>query len=121
MVSQATKVLVRQTAKVVLCSALCSAALTSCESSSKKNTLLSNQPTVVRQTEYNGTRYLVIQMADGKRYCIPAETSQDPIKPCDCDLPECRPMCGTPALPPSNDLPPVPYDAGAGSGSTAPR
>jgi hypothetical protein len=120
MVRQATKVLVRQATKVFFCTAVWGAALMSCESSSRRNTLPGGQPFAVRQTEYDGRRYLVIEMPDGKRYAVPAESNQDPIRPCNCDLPECRPMCGIPVQPP-NDLLPVPYDAGAGSGSSAPR
>lgn len=66
-------------------------------------------PPVVRATVYNNTRYLVIE-SGGRSYAVPTDSAPgEPIVPCECDLRECKPMCGLP-----------PYDAGVEPDASGP-
>jgi hypothetical protein len=85
--------MVKQATKYVLSILLCSAI--GCAKDAPR-TVPPGEPPVVRVTVYNNTRYLVIE-SGGRSYAVAADSNPDePIVPCDCQLRECRPMCGLP-------------------------
>lgn len=89
--------MVRTATKCLLCIALWSVGCSGGSAPRPATPPSGSEAPAARVHTYEGRRYLVIELSDGRSYAIPADTSEgDVIRPCECDLKECKPMCGEP-------------------------
>lgn len=107
--------MVRQATKYLLCIALATVGACGRESGTRKVVPTSRDPFTSRVNVHNGKRYLIIEFSDNRSYAVPVDpvANESPTQPCECELKECRPMCGTPPEPtPSEPVgAPAPSDA----------
>ena len=89
--------MVRQATKCLLCIALWGVVGCARDSTNRSAaTLSASEAPVVRVHVHENVRYLVIELSGGRSYAVPADANEGEIlKPCECDLKECKPMCGT--------------------------
>jgi hypothetical protein len=103
--------MVRQATKCLLCIALWSVAGCARESANRTAATQSgSEAPVVRVHVHDSVRYLVIELSGGRSYAVRADASEgEIIRPCECDLKECKPMCGQSSIDAGQ---PTPSDAG---------